>query len=133
MVDHLTVDERSAAMARVRTKDTPPEMIVRRVVHGMGYRYGLHRKDLPGKPDLALSRLRKIIFVHGCYWHMHSCRELPKSNLDYWEPKLRANVARDRRNTRSLKRDGWDVLVVWECWTKRPEYLEKKLKIFLAR
>ena len=120
-------------MARVRTKNTPPELIVRRMVHGMGYRYGLHRKDLPGKPDLVLSRLHKIIFVHGCFWHLHSCRRLPKSNLSYWEPKLNANVARDRRNIRKLKRAGWDVLVVWECWTKRPEFLKEKVAGFLAR
>ena len=99
----------------------------------MGYRYGLHRKDLPGKPDLVLSRLHKIIFVHGCFWHLHSCRSLPKSNLSYWEPKLNANVARDRRNIRKLKRAGWDVLVLWECWTKRPEFLKEKVAGFLAR
>lgn len=133
MVDHLTKQRRSEAMATVQTQDTPPELQVRRLIHSKGYRFSLHRKDLPGRPDIVLPRLNKIIFVHGCFWHRHSCRRLPKSNLDYWQPKLEENARRDRRNMRKLKKMGWEVFVVWECWTKRPEYLEKKLATFLAR
>lgn len=131
MVDHLTPEKRSECMSKVRGKDTTPEMKVRRMVHAMGYRYRLHIKDIPGKPDLVFPRLRKAIFVHGCFWHMHSCKRLPESNLDYWKPKFEENKKRDRRNLRKLKRLGWEVLTVWECWTKRPEFLQKKLERFL--
>ena len=119
-------------MSKVHSKDTTPEMKVRRMVHSMGYRYSLHRSDLPGKPDLVFRRLKKVIFVHGCFWHMHLCKELPKSNLEYWKPKLEDNVKRDRKVRRELKKLGWDVLVVWECWTKKPETLHRRLAKFLS-
>lgn len=110
-------------MRAVKGKDTKPEMIVRRLVHGMGFRYRLHRKDLPGKPDLAFGRRKKAIFVHGCFWHQHSesgCRgaRMPATRSDYWRPKLTRNKERDERAIAELGRLGWDVLVVWECWLK---------------
>lgn len=105
-------------MRAIKSKNTKPEMAVRRLVHGMGYRYRLHRKDLPGKPDLTFGPRNKAIFVHGCFWHQHpGCRDarMPAKRLDYWEPKLTANVVRDARNLRLLRRLGWSVAVVWEC------------------
>ncbi len=132
MVDHLTRQKRSEAMSKVKGKDTSPEMRVRRLVHKMGYRYRLHRKDLPGKPDLVFPRLGKVIFVHGCFWHMHSCRRLPNSNVEYWKAKFEENKKRDRRVRRQLRRLGWEVLVVWECWTKRPKRLQDRLNQFLS-
>ncbi len=105
-------------MRAIKSKNTKPEMAVRRLVHGMGYRYRLHRKDLPGKPDLTFGPRNKAIFVHGCFWHQHpGCRDarMPATRLDYWEPKLTANVVRDARNLRLLRRLGWSVAVVWEC------------------
>ena len=112
-------------------------MIVRRLVHSMGYRYRLHRKNLPGKPDLVLSGLRKVIFVHGCFWHQHNdpeCRitRRPKSNRDYWIPKLTRNVARDKAHQRKLLELGWDVLVIWECQVSVLDVLKAKLKRFLG-
>ncbi len=108
------------AMQANKGKDTKPEMIVRRLVHGMGHRYRLHRKDLPGKPDLVFGPRRKVIFVHGCFWHQHSdpsCRiaRMPKSRLDFWRPKLDANRVRDDRDIKVLENMGWRVLTLWEC------------------
>lgn len=113
-----------------------PEMTVRRLVHGMGFRYRLHRKDLPGKPDLVFGPRRKVIFVHGCFWHQHSdpqCRiaRAPKSRLDYWQPKLTRNQERDRENEAALRHQSWDVLTVWECQTKDLETLKARLEGFL--
>jgi len=111
-------EARRKVMRAIKSKNTKPEMAVRRLVHGMGYRYRLHRKDLPGKPDLTFGPRNKAIFVHGCFWHQHpGCRDarMPAKRLDYWEPKLTANVVRDARNLRLLRRLGWSVAVVWEC------------------
>ena len=122
-------------MSRIRGKDTKPEMTVRRIVHGLGRRYRLHRRDLPGSPDLVLARLRKVIFVHGCFWHRHQpCPRfcMPKSRVAYWTARLQRNVARDRRNVSGLRRLGWSVLVVWECETKNPEKLSLRLARFLG-
>jgi DNA mismatch endonuclease, patch repair protein len=135
-MDTLTPAERSERMGLVRHKDTRPELVVRRLVHGMGYRYRLHRRDLPGHPDLVFPRLRKIIFIHGCFWHRHAAAEcklarLPKSRQDFWVPKLEANRARDARNQEALSTAGWRVLVVWECELRHKEQLENKLKRFL--
>jgi len=105
-------------MRRIRKTDTKPEMIVRRMLHAMGYRYRLHDKRLPGHPDIVLPRHRKVIFVHGCFWHRHDCpdgRKLPRSKPEYWGPKLERNRARDARQIAELRELGWDVLVVWEC------------------
>jgi DNA (cytosine-5)-methyltransferase 1 len=135
MADTLTPEARSERMSRIRGKDTAPEMIVRRLVHRMGYRYGLHRKDLSGSPDLVFPALRKIVFVHGCYWHGHSCRygRLSKSNVSFWQEKIDKNQARDRRNVSELEALGWAVLVVWQCETKDPDRLRMRLRGFLGR
>ncbi len=135
MADVLTPQQRSFNMSRIRNRDTRPELIVRSIVHGMGYRYRLHKKDLPGKPDLVLVRHRKIIDVHGCFFHMHRCRYgsvVPATNVDFWKTKRLSNVERDRRNLRTLRRDGWQVIIVWECETKNPSSLQKRLQTFLA-
>ncbi len=136
MADVHTSAQRSFNMSRIRGKDTKPELIVRSIVHQMGYRFRLHRKDLPGQPDLVLPGRRKIIFVHGCFWHMHCCRYgrvIPKTNADFWQAKREGTVARDRRNGKALKADGWKVMTVWECWTRdAEERLIPRLQAFLA-
>lgn len=122
-------------MSKVRSKDTKPEMIVRRLAHALGYRFRLHRADLPGKPDLVFPRLRKAIFVHGCFWHGHNCkrgRNRPRSNQDYWLVKLDRNKQRDQKHRRALKRLGWRVLVVWECQLNDYHTLQSKLIGFLS-
>ncbi|MBW1796587.1 MAG: DNA mismatch endonuclease Vsr [Deltaproteobacteria bacterium] len=134
MADVHTPEQRSHNMAAIRSKDTKPEMLVRRLVHSMGYRYRLHRKDLPGKPDLTFSKLQKVIFVHGCYWHMHNCRYgrvTPKTNTEFWRKKRQSNVERDRKNLKALKVADWDTLVVWECEIKDRHRLMAKLSDFL--
>ncbi|HUT29110.1 MAG TPA: DNA mismatch endonuclease Vsr [Sedimentisphaerales bacterium] len=135
MTDVLTKEQRSFNMSRIRNKNTRPEILVRSIVHRMGYRYSLHRKDLPGKPDLVLVKHKKVIFVHGCFWHMHKCRYgrvVPKTNKTFWKSKRQGNVARDKRNLRQLRKAGWKVLTVWECQTRNQEKLAKKLKSFLV-
>jgi DNA mismatch endonuclease (patch repair protein) len=137
MADTLTPAERSERMGRVRGKDTKPEMVVRRLVHGMGYRYRLHRRDLPGRPDLVFPRFRKVIFVHGCFWHRHpdpECKlaRLPKSRLDFWLPKLEGNRRRDEANQAALLALGWHFLVIWECEIKDAQHLVVKIKNFLG-
>lgn len=134
MVDNLTPKQRSACMRSVRSQDTSPEMCVRRVVHSLGYRYALHRKDLPGKPDLVFVSRGKIVFVHGCFWHMHNCRHgrvSPSSNIEYWTRKRERNADRDRQHLRALRAAGWNVLTVWECWTRDTLVLCKRLTDFL--
>lgn len=134
MADVHSKETRSFNMSRIRGRDTKPELIVRSLVHRMGYRFRLHVPGLPGKPDLVLPRHEKIIFVHGCYWHMHRCRYgrvVPKTNTEFWQTKRQGNVDRDRRNLRKLRREGWRVLVVWECWTREEEKLLSKLSAFL--
>lgn len=113
-----------------------PEMLVRRLVHGMGYRYRLHRKELPGTPDLVLAGRKKVIFVNGCFWHQHDdpyCKiaRVPKSNQDYWIPKLTANKERDTKNIKALEAAGWSVLVIWECETKDLDAVAVKIRTFL--
>lgn len=120
-MDSVSRKKRSQIMALVRSKDTRPEMAVRKLVWNLGYRYRLHRRDLPGCPDLVFSGSRKVIFVHGCFWHRHkgcALARLPKSRLDFWGPKLESNALRDKRNKRALARRGWRVLTVWECELK---------------
>lgn len=121
-------------MSRIRGKDTAPELIVRRLLHRLGYRFRLHRKDLPGTPDIVLPGRRIAIFVHGCFWHAHGCKigRPPKSRPEFWEPKLRRNRERDAENTDALARRGWTVLTVWQCETRRPEALEATLRSALA-
>ena len=120
-------------MQAVRSKDTTPEWTVRRLLHGLGYRYRLHRKDLPGTPDLVFPSRRKTIFVNGCFWHAHGCRygRPPKSRLDYWLPKLQENRKRDAEKTSLLRALHWQALTVWECETKNIEDLTSKLLAFL--
>jgi DNA mismatch endonuclease, patch repair protein len=132
-MDVFTTEQRSAVMRSVRSKDTKPEIVVRSLVHRLGFRFRLHRKDLPGAPDLVLPRLKKAILVHGCFWHQHSCpaSARPSSRRLYWDKKLDANVRRDRRNRRLLSNSGWVILVVWECQTKDLQRLEKRLARFL--
>lgn len=135
MADVLTREQRSFNMSRIRNRDTRPELIVRSVVHRLGYRYRLHKKDLPGKPDLVLVRHRKIIDVHGCFFHMHKCRHgsvVPATNAKFWRSKRLSNVERDRRNLRSLRRGGWRVMIVWECETRNLASLQERLQKFLA-
>ncbi len=117
VVDTLTRSQRSERMSRIRGKDTVPELIVRRFLHSKGYRYRLHRKSLPGKPDVVLSGLRAVLFVDGCFWHGHRCQQgrLPATNTDFWKSKLETNKSRDRRNRRKLRSLGWRVIRVWEC------------------
>lgn len=136
-MDTLSPKERSKRMARVRGRDTKPEMIVRRLTHAMGYRYRLHRADLPGKPDLVFPGRRKVIFVHGCFWHRHDdpeCRlaRMPKSRLDFWGPKLERNRQRDADNVDRLLELGWRALIVWECQTKDRAALEVRIGEFLG-
>ena len=115
-------------MARIRAADTRPEMVVRRIVHALGYRFRLHRRDLPGTPDLVLPKHRAVVFVHGCFWHQHACRrgrKSPASNRAYWGPKLARNVERDATARMALERMGWRVLTVWECEVDAPGVAER--------
>lgn len=119
-------------MSLVRSKNTKPEMVVRRLVHSLGYRYRLHNRKMPGAPDLVFPSRQAVIFVHGCFWHRHAkCGRIPKSRLDYWLPKLERNKARDAENIKALRRDGWRVLVIWECQT-RDENLARRINAFLV-
>lgn len=119
-------------MSRVRGKDTKPEMVVRRLVHGMGYRYRLHRRDLPGVPDLVFPARKKVVFVHGCFWHRHpGCGRMPKSRLEFWAPKLEGNRQRDLVQQAALRDAGWNILVVWECEIKDRNALARAIRGFL--
>ena len=137
MSDVHSPEQRSFNMSQIRSRDTKPEMIVRSLVHQMGFRFRLHVKGLPGTPDLVLASRKKLIFVHGCFWHMHRCRcgkVTPATNSEFWKSKRSQNVLRDRRNRRRLKTAGWSVLVIWECWTKDiEEKLLPRLKEFLCK
>lgn len=135
MVDRLTPEARSRLMAAVGGKDTAPELAVRRMLHAMGLRFRLHRRDLPGSPDIVLPRHGKAIFVHGCFWHGHEgCRfgRPSKSRVEYWGPKIAANRARDARKAAALRRAGWSVGTVWECETRQTNKLAARLRRFLA-
>lgn len=132
--DVLTPEQRSRCMSSIKGKDTAPEKLVRSLVFSMGYRYRLHDKMLSGKPDLVFSKHRKVIFVHGCFWHMHSCRYgkvRPKTNEGFWESKRRRNTERDCENERTLLAEGWTPLVIWECEIKDKVTLERKIRDFL--
>lgn len=123
-------------MSRIRSKGSKPELQLRRLIHGLGYRYRLHVKDLPGKPDLVFPGRKKIIFLHGCFWHQHEgCKDsrIPDSRRDYWEPKLGGNVTRDRQHEQALGQMGWKVLTVWECDLRRREQLVETIENFLNR
>jgi len=135
MVDVHNKQQRSFNMSQIRSKDTSPEITVRSIVHRMDYRYALHRNDLPGHPDIVLVSHKKIIFVHGCFWHMHKCRYgqvKPATNVKFWQDKRQGNVERDKQNFKNLRKAGWKVLIVWECQIRDLQKLNTKLKKFLS-
>ncbi len=137
MADTLTVEERSRRMALVRSRDTKPELVVRRMVHSLGFRYRLHVSTLPGSPDLVFPRLGRVIFVHGCFWHRHPAKtcalaRLPKSRQEFWLEKLNGNRERDLANLRKLRREGWKVLQIWECQLKDSAKLQRRILRFLG-
>ena len=133
-MDNVSRRRRSEIMSRVRAKDTAPEMLVRRLVYSMGYRHRLHDRSLPGTPDLVFRKTRKLIFVHGCFWHRHvgcALARWPKSRQEFWREKLEGNATRDRKNIGRLRRAGWRLIVVWECQLSKPARLEQRLRGFL--
>jgi DNA mismatch endonuclease (patch repair protein) len=135
LTDHVNREKRSLIMAAVHSKDTRPELAVRRIVHALGYRYRLHVASLPGKPDLVFPARRKIILVHGCFWHRHlRCRYAtsPKTRVAFWQEKFCTNIARDRRTRQQLRKLGWSILTIWQCELKNPQKLEVRIDEFLA-
>ena len=130
MADRISQEARSRLMSRIRSKDTGPERAVRSLLHSLGFRFRLHRKDLPGTPDIVLPGRAAVVFVHGCFWHGHACKvdKMPKSRTDYWGPKIEANRARDVRKAAKLRRLGWKVVTVYECELKQPERLARRLQ-----
>ena len=135
MADPLNPSRRSENMRRIKSRNTKPELTVRRLLHSLGYRYRLHAKELPGKPDIVFRGRKKAIFVHGCFWHQHEqCREgrLPGTRPEYWVPKLGRNVERDRSNSAQLVEAGWQFLIIWECETGNYEALKQLLRAFLG-
>lgn len=134
--DRLSPTQRSALMGRIRAEDTAPELAVRRLLHGQGYRYVLHDARLPGRPDMVFPSRRKVIFVHGCFWHGHDCGRgfVPRTRTDFWTAKIAANQARDQRCMRRLRRLGWGVMTVWECAvaSSRRDALQRRLERFLC-
>ncbi len=135
-MDTVSKEVRSRNMSAIRSKNTKPEAVVRSLLFALGYRYRLHRKDLPGKPDIVLKKHNTIIFVHGCFWHHHkNCRRAnwPKSNQEYWLPKIQRNIERDKIHIRKLKKEGWEVLVIWECQIKNMDKLSLKIQKHFRR
>ena len=136
MTDIFDPEKRSQIMSRIRGRDTKPELIVRRVAHGLGFRFRLHRKDLPGRPDIVFPRHQAVIVVHGCFWHRHpGCKRAssPKTREGYWQNKFEDNVVRDKRNETALRDLGWKVMVIWECETKDHEAVAARIESFLRR
>jgi DNA mismatch endonuclease, patch repair protein len=134
MADLITPERRSRNMAKIKGKNTKPELAVRSLLHGLGYRYHLHRNDLPGRPDIVFSNRKKAVFVHGCFWHQHpgcSAARVPKTRIEFWTEKLKANVDRDGRHVKALEQGGWKTLVVWECKVRDP-LLKPSLLEFLG-
>ncbi|MBI2806053.1 MAG: DNA mismatch endonuclease Vsr [Planctomycetes bacterium] len=133
-MDTLTKERRSEVMGLIRNKDTVPELVIRRLLHGMGYRFRLHGGALPGRPDIVLRRWKAVIFVHGCFWHRHKgCPKTrtPKSRIAFWEAKFDTNMKRDREAGRKLRRLGWRVLVIWECQLQKLDWLRSRIETFL--
>lgn len=133
MSDKVSAEQRSRNMARVKNKNTAPEIVVRKTLHRLGYRFRLHRRDLPGNPDIVLPRYRTVIFVHGCFWHGHpGCRRAarPSSNVEFWNVKLDKNRQRDADVRQRLTALGWQVLTIWQCETKNPAHLEQLIRTF---
>ncbi|GAB3564503.1 very short patch repair endonuclease [Arthrobacter alkaliphilus] len=136
MADFMSPEQRSVHMSKIRSKDTKPELLLRQKLHALGYRYRLHDRRLPGRPDLVFAGRGKVIFVHGCFWHGHSCpvgSRLPKSNTEFWSAKRARNQERDALQLPLLADLGWEVLVVWECEVKTDPELIEKVKGFLNR
>lgn len=136
MSDIFTPEKRSEIMSHIQGKNTGPERIVRKILHKMGYRFRLHRRDLPGKPDIALPKYRTVIMIHGCFWHRHEgCRYayMPKSRIEFWKKKFKSNVVRDRIVKKQLRKMGWQVITIWECEIHSVNILEKKLDITLRQ
>lgn len=133
-MDTITPEARSALMSRIRSKNTKPEVTVRSILHAMGYRFRLHKKDLPGRPDIVLPRHKKIVLVQGCFWHGHNCKlaSKPKSNSDYWSKKISGNKERDNVNSAALRNCGWEILELWECEIRRNDNLEERLRKFMS-
>ena len=135
-MDVLTPKQRSRCMAAIKSKHTKPEVLVRILLGRMGYRYRLHMGGLPGKPDIVVPSKKLSIFVHGCFWHSHRCRYgrvVPATNVEFWRKKRLGNVLRDKRNFLVLRKSGWKVITVWECWTKNPEALRHRLAALLHK
>lgn len=135
-MDRIDRERRSWNMSRIGGKDTSPELKVRSLLHRLGFRFRLHRKDLPGTPDIVIPKHHTVVFVHGCFWHRHpNCKfaYTPKTNVQFWEKKFSANVARDTRNEQALKAGGWNVVYVWECETSDIAKLAGKLKRMVER
>jgi len=122
-------------MSRIKNSNTKPELFVRKLIYSMGYRYRLHKKNLPGHPDMVFSNKRKVIFIHGCFWHQHECKHyvMPRSRIDFWQKKLIENKNRDKRNNDLLLKYGWDILIIWECELKEVDSLSDKIRVFLEK
>ena len=135
IMDHVSKESRSKNMAKIRGKNTNLELKVRQLVWRLGYRYRLYNRNLPGTPDLVFSQRRKVIFVHGCYWHRHDCpagRQIPKSRVDFWKSKLERNAERDKVVQKTLRDEGWDIFIVWGCQLKQMDKLETEIRSFLG-
>lgn len=134
-MDTLDALRRSENMRRIRSKNTGPEIRVRKLIHKMGYRYRVHVKHLPGRPDIVFASRKKIIFVHGCFWHQHNCREgrIPGTAIAYWKPKLQRTRERDRKHVRWLNKTGWKVLILWECEIEKETALAERIQKFLEQ
>ena len=134
MVDNRSTESRSALMSRIGGKDTAPELVVRRLLHSLGYRFRLHRRDLPGTPDIVFASRHKVIFVNCCFWHAHGCRigRPPKSHPEFWLPKLEKNRSKDARNRRSLRDAGWGVCTIWQCQIRTLDRLQAQIMSFLG-
>lgn len=134
-MDTRSPTQRSFIMRSVRSRNTGPELLVRKALHGLGLRFRLHRKDLPGRPDIVLTKHRTAIFVHGCFWHGHGCPKgrLPKSRIEFWTDKVERNQRRDEESAKALDALGWRVLIIWQCETKNLEVLQLQLKKFFGR
>ena len=134
MTDTVSSGKRSEIMSRIRGRDTKPELIVRRIAHRLGFRFRLHRKDLPGTPDIVFPRHLAVVMVHGCFWHRHSgCKyaSSPKTHVRYWENKFKGNIVRDKRSEMALRDLGWRVMVIWECETKDHEAVAARISSYL--
>src|ERR1700691_760196 len=134
-MDKLSAERRSANMRQIHSQNTAPELLLRRMLHKLGYRFRLHRRDLPGKPDLVFPARSKVMFVHGCFWHSHACKTglIPNTTRSFWLPKLRRNKTRDGTNMKALAKLGWDALVIWQCELKNSATVRLRVKRFLGR